>query len=364
LVSSRMWNFALATAAVAVMCTSTRWKRATGGAGFPPAAARLQVQSLHQSLATRPRSLSAVRHQMAALAAFKKDSEVPHQFGIIENGLFDSQAPRGSKFLAEQNSHPRDNSIDFLEDDHKYFILQENGSQHPINKSVTELVQEYKEPFDASDIIQKMMTGDNWPRKGYTVRQGTFVRPMMENEIKTKWYKDKTNAANRGTYMHHVVEWLLADPRTMLYIQEMRNFFDFYETVLIGLGAETYRLEWRVFDPVLLGGLAATIDYVGRLPDGTFLLIDWKRSKELKREAYSGRMMKEPFSMLPDTNLGHYELQVNLYKLLLLRNYHDVVHHVSKMLIVMLHPGCYEVIEARDLQLGVVDGQIRPHQRF
>merc|ERR1712032_1381036 len=203
----------------------------------------------------------------------------------------------------------------------------------------TELIEQYSELFDADGAIAKMMSGSNWPRDGYKIFKGMSARPMTEKEIKAKWDFDRQNAANRGTYMHHIVEWMLADPRTMGFISEIRNLLD-----------------------LLDGGLAATIDYVGRLPDGTFVIIDWKRSKELKREAFGGQMMKEPFSMLPDSNLGHYELQINLYKMLLLRNYRDVIQDVSKMLIVILHPNCYEVVEARDLRLGVVNGQILPHQ--
>jgi len=296
------------------------------------------------------------------MAAWKEGAQVPPQVGILGNGLFDSQTPV-PRSLAERHRHPRDASILFSEEEHKYSIMQEDGRQYPLGNSVTEIVEQYKEPFDADGIIAKMMSGNNWPRDGYTVPQGTSERPMTENEIKAKWDFVRNDASNRGTYMHHLVEWLLADPRTMLFIPEMRNFFNVYENILQGLGATTYRLEWRVFDADLLGGVAATIDYVGRLPDGTFLLVDWKRSKELKREGYGGKMMEEPFSMLPDSNLGHYELQLNLYKMLLLRNYHDVVHNVSKMLIVILHPDCSEVVEARDLRLGVLDGKIHPYQQ-
>ena len=89
------------------------------------------------------------------------------------------------------------------------------------------------------------------------------------------------------------------------------------------------------------------------MADGTFCLIDWKRSKEIKYDAYSNKKMKDPFSMLPDSNFGKFSLQLNLYKMLLERNYGLIV---SKMMIAVFHPNCNEIINVEDLKLGVVDG--------
>ena len=107
--------------------------------------------------------------------------------------------------------------------------------------------------------------------------------------------------------------------------------------------------------------IAGCIDYVGRLPDGSFILADWKRAKKIEEQAFGGRTMKEPFTMLPDCNLGHYTLQLNLYKLVLLRQYGDVIGEVSKMFLASFHPECQKVVEVEDLQLGYVDGKILPY---
>jgi hypothetical protein len=42
---------------------------------------------------------------------------------------------------------------------------------------------------------------------------------------------------------------------------------------------EPFRTEWRIAAPDL--GVAGSVDFVGKFPDGTFALIDWKRSKDL-----------------------------------------------------------------------------------
>ena len=100
------------------------------------------------------------------------------------------------------------------------------------------------------------------------------------------------------------------------------------------------------------------------LPDGKFVIADWKRSKEIKEDGFNGKMMKEPFAMLPDSNLGHYKLQLNIYKMLLMKNYLDVIDVVSKMFIVCLHPEVNKVYEVEDLQLGAVEGRILPDKWY
>ena len=228
-----------------------------------------------------------------------------------------------------------------------------------IDTSVTEYIEQYKEPFDVDDAINKMMKGSNWPREEYTMEN---KEAMTREQIKGKWDFDRDDAANRGTYMHCLFEWFLTDPRTMLNITEMRNFLDFYEHYLQPLGATTYQLEWRVFDEDLR--IAGSIDYVGKLPDGTCIIGDWKRVKEMKKKGYNGKMMKAPFTALPDSNVGHFCLQLNMYKMLLLRNYGDEDPEVSKMFIAGFHPDCKEIIEVNDLHLGVVEDKIFPNQQL
>lgn len=275
--------------------------------------------------------------------------------------LFDSAAPGTSEALAEKHAHAKDKHLVFLPEEHKY-VVDDSGALHEISKSVTGFIAQYSETFDADMAIAKMMRGRNWPRPEYMIEDHEgHRRAMTEDEIKAQWEFNGKEAANRGTYMHHLCEWLLADERTSLYIAELRNFLDFIEHTLKPLGVTTYRLEWRLFDLEL--DLAGSVDYVGKLPDGTFMLADWKRSKEIKEKGFAGKMMQNPFTMLPDSNFGHYILQLNLYKLLLLRQYRDAVCNVSKMLIACFHPDCNKVYEVEDLKLGVVDGRILPYSQ-
>ncbi len=53
-------------------------------------------------------------------------------------------------------------------------------------------------------VIQKMVTGTNWPREGYLKMDGQT--PMTKEEIKAKWENIGEYARNKGTWMHHNIE--------------------------------------------------------------------------------------------------------------------------------------------------------------
>jgi len=274
----------------------------------------------------------------------RKTSKLP-ALPVYDSSEFDLQT------LDRKHAHPRDSAISFDAGPHKYYL---NGKQ--FRKSVTGNVGNYHPEFKTDVIISQMMKGQNWPREEYMVpatdEEGFVipdaVRPMNKEEIKQKWDFMRDDAANRGTYMHAIFEWLLQDPRTMEFTTEMRNFFDFYDRYVKDAEIEPYRLEWRIYHEEL--DLAGSVDFVGRRPNGKFVLMDWKRSKEVKRQGYNGKKMKWPFNQLPDSNLGHYAVQLNLYKMILEEKYGI---EIDEMLIPFMHPDVNEVVPVEDLQLYV-----------
>ena len=69
--------------------------------------------------------------------------------------------------LEQRNLHPLDSRIKFESAGHKYYF---DGKL--MERSVTEIVGNYFETFDADLVIRKMMTGNNWPRPEYMRRDG------------------------------------------------------------------------------------------------------------------------------------------------------------------------------------------------
>ena len=79
--------------------------------------------------------------------------------------------------------------------------------------------------------------------------------------------------------MHWNIERYLNKLAVSETIPEFEQFLKFNEEVMKPMEIEPYRTEWRIAAPDL--GLGGSIDFVGKLPDGKFVIMDWKRSKNL-----------------------------------------------------------------------------------
>ena len=121
---------------------------------------------------------------------------------------------------------------------------------------------------------------------------------MTGQQIKAKWDKDRTEAANRGTWLHlqaelfiNKVEAHLTDPDMVLFLRFMKSMH----------GYAAYRTEWEIFDEDLM--IAGSVDLVAKAPCGGYVIIDWKRTADLASKVSTRN--KEPrvldMSVLPPT---------------------------------------------------------------
>jgi len=118
----------------------------------------------------------------------------------------------------------------------------------------------------------------------------------------------------------------------------------------IGSKLKPYRTEWMVFHEELK--IAGSIDMIYENDDGTLLIYDWKRCKEIVKTNGFGKWgNKECIEHLPDSNYWHYCLQLNTYKAILEEKYGK---KVGDLYLVCLHPnnknGDYLRIKVVDLQ--------------
>ena len=280
------------------------------------------------------------------------------------------------QLLARLNAHVRDSHLQFVEESHTYYIrgVRTHGS-------VTGLIHEYSQEFDARGVIRKMRCGQHWPRPDY-LRQpypsqiiaqlesktepeavylhGLLVSPfateaqictavkdmtakfshlhalveglsLSEEEIIEKWRLNGEQAARHGTWMHWTFEAYLNREAVPDDSVEFQLFLPFLNT-LGGLTA--FRTEWAIFAEE--EGLAGSIDFVAQNPTGRLFIFDWKRSRNLRTQ-YDSRwgQMKGPLHRLPDCKGQHYRIQLNVYRWIL-EHYYDV--HVAEMFVVCLHP--------------------------
>jgi len=223
-------------------------------------------------------------------------------------------------YLAELNTHHRDAHIIFDEGPHIYTI---DGDSNYM--SVTKWNHSHFPYFDADKIITKMMNSKKWPKSEYFGK--------THNEIKALWKKNGQEASKAGTKMHYDIECFYNEMDIEVEEDCIEwKYFEKFEKE-IGEHLEAYRTEWMIWDEELK--LAGSIDMVFRNPDGTLLIYDWKRCKNIKKDNKWQAATTDCISHLPDTNFWHYSLQLNTYKYMLEKNYGE---KIVGMYLVCLHP--------------------------
>jgi len=219
--------------------------------------------------------------------------------------------------LSEKNKHERDTRISFYEKTHTYYV---DGSSEGI-VSVTTLIHQYFPKFDSDMILKKMKNkNEKYPN-------------MNDYQIKKKWYDNATIASKNGTKMHKLIENYynsIENEKSDENLTEFKYFLNFHSSIKNRL--EPFRTEWSIFDGEL--ELAGQVDMIYKKEDGTYMLYDWKRVKEIKKDNQFEKGLKK-LSDLDNCNYNHYSLQLNIYKRLLETRY-DI--KVSEMFLVILHP--------------------------
>ena len=152
------------------------------------------MRCLSVGYALQPRKPLAVR-VISSLRALHEPSEFGPSFQL-------PLRPE-SLFLETANAHPLDGKLTFNEDAHKYYF---DGA--PLAKSVTGVLGNYFEKFDAPKVVEKMIQSSNWPRPQYTHPDG---KPFSAAEILTNWDNVGELARNRGDMRYSVLQIELED---------------------------------------------------------------------------------------------------------------------------------------------------------
>lgn len=241
------------------------------------------------------------------------------------------------------NKHERDSHISFEAGPHLYTI---HGDKNKKYTSVTTWNHQHFAHFNADAIITNMMKSKNWPNSPYYGK--------TRQEIKAGWELNRDEAASAGTKLHYDIECYYngmessssLDKNTSV---EYQYFLDFAKSTADLMQIKPYRTEWMIYHEELL--LAGSIDMVfENQEDGTLMIYDWKRAKEIKKtDSFLKFALTPCISHLPDTNYWHYALQLNTYKAILEEKYQK---KVTALRLVCLHPNnkSYIVLSVPDLQ--------------
>ena len=244
-------------------------------------------------------------------------------------------------YLAKLNPHPRDKCISFDAGPHIYTIHNDPSIKYT---SVTTWNHSHFGHFDADKIIDNMMKSKKWPESKYY--------GMTREEIKASWDKNRDEAANSGTNMHFDIECYYNKLPVENDSIEYKYFQNF---VRENPELEPYRTEWTIFHEELK--IAGSVDMVYVNPDGTLLIYDWKRCKEIVSENMYGTTAVTPcIRHLPDTNFWHYTLQLNTYRAIIEEKYGM---KVVGLCLVCLHPdNCnknYQIIKVPFIEKEIED---------
>ena len=244
-------------------------------------------------------------------------------------------------YLAEKFPHERDEHIQFDEGPHIYTI---DGDSNYM--SVTTWNHSHFPHFNADKIIGNMMKSKKWKDSKYY--------GMKPNEIKKLWSNNGKKASTAGTQMHYDIECFYNDMDVE--IDEDCIEFDYFLKFEQDHGSKIipYRTEWMVWDKDLQ--LAGSIDMLFENKDGSLVIYDWKRCKEIKKDNRFESAKTSCVSHFPNSNYWHYSLQLNTYKYLLEKNYGK---KIQGMYLICLHPEnknkSYQRIKVPNLQKEIKD---------
>ena len=262
--------------------------------------------------------------------------------------------------LSKNNSHPRDTQIRFYEQGHKYTILHDPTSTYT---SVTTWIHSHFPKFDADAIIETMMKGPRWA-------PGHKYWGLTPLQIKTSWTNNGSSVSEAGTNLHYEIECFMNNEvigfpylhANLLEQYEQKEpssvaieWEYFIEFIRDFPHLKPYRTEWMIYDEEIK--IAGSVDMIYENEDGTLSIYDWKRSKEIKANNWFNKFaLTDCIQHIRDTNFWHYALQLNIYKMILEKNYGK---KVKELFLVKLHPNnetkSYELISLPILEKEVTD---------
>lgn len=269
--------------------------------------------------------------------------------------------------LAIDNHHPFDDRITFDEPTHIYTI-DGDSSYTSVTTFLHHQFPEFHPGPVAANLLAPFYANGRPNKNAYRAKAIENIKasdPELTDEGAISILNDTTSihylrekqaiidtwssTSTAGTKIHADIEYFYNDePRPNDSIE-----YKFFERFHSDFKRDypqyrPYRTEWTVFYKELK--IAGSIDMVyENIEDGTLMIYDWKRVKDIKYEAYKDECGLGVCSDLPNTNFWHYSLQLNTYKAILESQYGKTV---TALRLVRLYPDAssYELHECHDLQ--------------
>ena len=217
------------------------------------------------------------------------------------------------------------NSISFEE---KYHVYTVNGETY---ESGTRFIKKFISPFDVELHSNRVAK-----KEGVT-----------QEEILERWALERDSSTVRGNGIHKFIEdrqrGFIVRPPNKIVIPQYKQLEQFLE------GNKITRVfnEFRTCNHKLK--IAGTMDAL-YWKDGKFCILDWKTNKKVSEENTYNKFCKYPFTKIPDTELGHYHLQINLYRYMITQVVGEELVGDTHYVIHFPHEGDMAVFEVPNLQ--------------
>jgi len=250
----------------------------------------------------------------------------------------------------------------FIEDNHKYFMNNEQGQSKSNWPSVSKVLKSFYPPFPTQEASLKKAKGD----------------VVLQKKLIKEWSQMADYANNTGSRVHYFLEKKIierfeldkevrepefdCDFEQIITSDHMINYgVQFYEK-MIKNGAVLIDTEVVMGDPDL--GYTGQADKIWLVANKEktqlgIVVTDWKTNflKNFVETKWTTRMY-EPYEDLPNTALGHYYVQLSLYaklfkKMLQGTKYEDI--KIVRMIIVLLSDNSYEEYK---VPIDIIDRQI------
>ena len=220
----------------------------------------------------------------------------------------------------------------FFEEDHHY---EYKGQR--IGISVTRLIEDYTNEFDAETIAEKV-----------AIKENKSVREVLD-----EWKQKNQYACDKG-HLGHLYAQSLWNGENVL--DEIDKFTNGLETPLDKIldQADNFYRDYQdrlehLADEFVIGSedysIASAIDhlFVSKLTGG-LVLVDYKTNSDIHKNEKYAKNMKIPLTHLKDFTLNHYYIQLSIYKYLV-EKYTNL--KIEEMFIVWFSENIdnYEIIE-------------------
>jgi hypothetical protein len=256
----------------------------------------------------------------------------------------------------------------FIEDNHKYFMNNEQGQSKSNWPSVSKVLKSFYPPFPTQEASLKKAKGD----------------VVLQKKLIKEWSQMADYANNTGSRVHYFLEKKIIERFELdKEVREPEFDCDFEQIVtsdhMISYGVQFYEkmikngavlidTEVVMGDPDL--GYTGQADKIWLVSNKErtqlgIVVTDWKtnRPKNFVETKWTIRM-NEPYQDLPNTALGHYYVQLSLYGKLFQKMLKGTKYEglpIVRATLILLKDSCYEEYKTpidvinRTLELDILD---------